>query len=240
MILAKLVLSYGLALAPKPLYQVKTSCDVIIKAKEPDLAKPPKRQRLQKETVDEDLLEKYPWLPAAMTPNRPNSAAKNEDSSDAEPAAATAQPAGPQDMFSKDEQYDALFAELEEMRRAIRDDVDAQTELFRTALLGGEWQKERTGRSIYGIRADVRSASKADQFCATLYGEAVGAMLAKFWMHRMGFLVDCWERASQPANDFPRNALEAYQAPADIEAKWSTFEGRVKKEPKLFGNWPLV
>ena len=55
------------------------------------------------------------------------------------------------------ELYESVYAMVDADRQNLQQHPrQSPEELFRWSLLGGQWQRERTGRSVYGIRVDLR------------------------------------------------------------------------------------
>lgn len=142
-----------------------------------------------------------------------------------------------------DARYDQLFENLEELRCLVREDEAIQSDMFRSTLLGGHWQVHRTGRSVYGVRVDVRSNTLAASLCEAfglnksasfehnVYGEEKASLLTRFWIHRMTSLVSCWEEAGA-RRQFSQEALQRYEVPDEVQAKWEEFHGRVLTRAK--------
>eukprot|EP00971_Amphidinium_carterae_P020975 413979-Amphidinium_carterae.1 len=99
-----------------------------------------------------------------------------------------------------EEDWDTVFAEIADARDAVSaEDVHA-SEHFRVGLLAGQWQVARTGRSVYGLRTDVKSNSPMRACCVALslrfsssfeynkFDQNGAEFLLSFWQFRMAFL----------------------------------------------------
>eukprot|EP00971_Amphidinium_carterae_P325250 6455422-Amphidinium_carterae.7 len=99
---------------------------------------------------------------------------------------------------------------------------------FRVSILGGDWQKERVQRTIYGPRYDIKRGTAVHEL-ATVFGlslsasfdvhkhsDAGAAMLGEVWMERLLFLTRSWVAASKPAS-FERVVLGPFVLPERLQ-----------------------
>lgn len=197
----------------------------------PEKAPAPERRK-PIPTAEEPLLQEFPWLAsiseqeAGLPRKRARQSADGGVSEEME--ARSASEGAAESSEDEDAQYDQLFCALEEKRCVLKDDESLQQEMFRTSLLGGRWQLERRGRSVYGVRIDVKANSLASEFCGAfrlnksasfeqnVYGEVAGNALAKLWGHRITFLATRWEASGKDPGHFPRECLAAYQPPEEL------------------------
>eukprot|EP00971_Amphidinium_carterae_P213861 4244580-Amphidinium_carterae.1 len=107
-----------------------------------------------------------------------------------------------EDSVEEREMADDIFAELsveiagrrEEMRSTIANNM---TELFTWQILGGAWQRERTGRDLYGVRVNVKAATDLYTFASrfrlglsasfeyNIYTEIHSEAFARIWAERL-------------------------------------------------------
>ena len=197
-------------------------------------------------TVAGDMQQQYPWLSAvtssapSKTKKRSREAASDTLEADAEVEAGSDAPRSSASAEDRDEVYDAVFRSLEDKRCTVKTDESLQQDMFRTSVLGGKWQIQRTGRTIYGIRVDARPKSLAADFCSTfeiaksssfeqnVYGEIEGSALAKLWAHRVGFLAAIWE-ADGRKKSFPRERLSEYEIPEELSSMLKALQGKSRR-----------
>eukprot|EP00971_Amphidinium_carterae_P344554 6485012-Amphidinium_carterae.1 len=60
--------------------------------------------------------------------------------------------------------FHLVEAEVADKKGSTEVDGD-MSKLFHISVIGGQWQLERTGRTVYGMRAQVRRHSELDNFC---------------------------------------------------------------------------
>ena len=140
-----------------------------------------------------------------------------------------------------DEKYAAVFEKLEADRQALLDEDVTDEDLFRTSVLGGQWQMQRVGRATYGIRVDARKDTLVWDLCNTfnlfksasfennVYSEAGGSALSKLWKHRMKFLAHIWDAAGRPSDKFPSGELQSYEPPEELKACLAGLQGKSLK-----------
>ena len=140
-----------------------------------------------------------------------------------------------------DEKYTAVFEKLEAQRQGVLEDDVTDEDLFRTSVLGGQWQMQRVGREVYGVRVDVRKDTFVWELCNTfnlfksasfennIYSEAGGSALSRLWKDRMKFLARVWDAAGRPANKFPSEELQSYEPPEELKASLAAMQGRSLK-----------
>ena len=97
---------------------------------------------------------------------------------------------------------------------------------------------ERTGRTIYGVRVDVKKGTAAAELCAafkltksasferSVYGEEDGSVLSRLWIHRMSFLCAAWEDAGKSEEGIAKQVLASYTLPSDLERKPQALTGK--------------
>ena len=128
---------------------------------------------------------------------------------------------------------DARDAELE-------DDAD-----FRVSVLGGLWQVQRTGRSVYGLRVDCRAKSATYNMAVSLgfprsasfeynkYGETTAAVLVDVYKHKMAFLRKIWQRQGgkgRPAS----SEVASYALPQELQQKLSDCNAAARKRVEQY------
>ena len=208
-------------------------------AREPDLVPPPTARR---RAAEPSLVEEHPWLAAVTTVNPSQEHSDREELPDDAADDTLGDPASERDGLEgaggQDGDYDDLFTALENQRCVLRGDAAEHGDMFRTSLLGGQWQVERTGRAIYGIRVDVKKGTTAAELCAafkltksssferSVYGEEGGSFLSKLWIHRMSFLCAAWEETGKAKKGISQQDLSKYVLPEEMEARMQTLEGK--------------
>ena len=127
------------------------------------------------------------------------------------------------------EEYETVYAEVEEQRQELQHQSRLpHEELFRWAVLGGQWQQQRTGRAVYGVRVGLRPQTPLHAFAVQLnlprsssfernvYGDEGGRMLGETWCLRMLQLYDSWEAAGQP-DAWSAEGVESLTLPGNIK-----------------------
>ena len=136
-------------------------------AREPEVLPPATARR---RAAEPSLVEEHPWLAAVTSLKEPQERSDREELPDdaAEDSLGdkASEDDGSEGAGGQDGDYDELFTALENQRCALRGDVAAHSDMFRTSLLGGQWQVERTGRTIYGVRVDAKQGTTAAALCA--------------------------------------------------------------------------
>ena len=208
-------------------------------AREPEVLPPATARR---RAAEPSLVEEHPWLAAVTSLKEPQERSDREELPDdaAEDSLGdkASEDDGSEGAGGQDGDYDELFTALENQRCALRGDVAAHSDMFRTSLLGGQWQVERTGRTIYGVRVDAKQGTTAAALCAafkltksasferSVYGEEGGSFLSKLWIHRMSFLCAAWEETGKAKKGLSQQDLSKYELPAEMEAKMHALEGK--------------
>ena len=208
-------------------------------AREPEVLPPATARR---RAAEPSLVEKHPWLAAVTSLKEPQERSDREELPDDAAEDSLGDKASEDDGLEgasgQDGDYDELFTALENQRCVLRGDVTAHSDMFRTSLLGGQWQVERTGRTIYGVRVDAKPGTTAAELCAafkltksasferSVYGEEGGSFLSKLWIHRMSFLCAAWEETGKAKKGLSQQDLSKYELPAEMEAKMQALEGK--------------
>eukprot|EP00971_Amphidinium_carterae_P349305 6490953-Amphidinium_carterae.2 len=107
-------------------------------------------------------------------------------------------------------------------------DDEAYTELFNWQVLGGAWQRERTGRNLYGVRVNIRPDSALHVFatrfglgCSSsfeynIYTEVHAEGFARVWAGRILKLYDEY-LASEESVDWNGSSCMNSELPAELE-----------------------
>ena len=138
---------------------------------------------------------------------------------------------------SADELSDGAEAELVQQRQELAESIDLNNLHFRVAILGGTWQVQRTGRSIYGLRCDIKATSplhawaqglalaRSASFEYNVYGEQAASHLAAVWRERLLFL----HRVSAEEGTPPDLENSPFTLPEELQASVDTLSGRARK-----------
>eukprot|EP00971_Amphidinium_carterae_P297643 5913473-Amphidinium_carterae.1 len=142
-------------------------------------------------------------------------------------------------------------AELEEAKTASAGFAETPDTHFRQTLLGGAWQVKRTGRAVYGLRADVKQSSPLRELCRRFslgysvsceynrFGERVSADLVHAWQQRLVQLEKIWSDAGKPLEwtmDVPPLTLEPAVATRLAELKGA----EAKRRDRIVGTCPVM
>ena len=108
--------------------------------------------------------------------------------------------------------FGQVYQEVDRERQQMMEtEAAASSELFRWSMLGGAWQRERTGRAVYGVRVDIRPNTPLMAFARHYhlplsasfenhaYTSEGGRLLAELWTLRMVELHDRWVTDGEPA-----------------------------------------
>ena len=138
---------------------------------------------------------------------------------------------------SSDDLSDGAEAELAQQRQELAESREVMNLHFRVAVLGGTWQVQRTGRSIYGLRCDIKATSplhgwaqelalaRSASFEYNVYGEQGAADLAAAWRERLLFL----HRLSAEPGGVPDLGSTPFQLPEELQTKLEALSGRARK-----------
>ena len=101
--------------------------------------------------------------------------------------------------------YETVYAQVDAERQQLMDvESDLSAEYFRWSILGGAWSVQRSGRSVYGVRVDIRAQSpllgfarlvnltQSASFDNHTYSAEGGRLLASLWTQRMVQLYEAW------------------------------------------------
>ena len=156
-----------------------------------------------------------PWVQSLMQMGQ---TAKGQKTAEAPTASASAssttlRPSPPDPVLEPEApegQEHSAWEELEDARQQINTTADELDEHFKISLLGGSWQVARTGRVIYGCRADIRPRSPlqdyvrafglklSQSFENNLYTEEGGLALSLLWRHLMCHQARHWQQEGKP------------------------------------------
>ena len=139
------------------------------------------------------------------------------------------------------EEYDAVYAQVDEQRQELHQQSRLPPEdLFRWSVLGGQWQQQRTGRALYGVRVDLRPQTplhafavqhnlpRSSSFERNVYGDDGGRMLGETWCLRMLQLYDSWEGAGQP-DAWSAEGVESLGLPGNLQEVAGRLDRRGQK-----------
>ena len=161
-----------------------------------------KTQRCTPTSVPDRNLEEFPWLATVLGDSGGPEAGGT--------CASSAHHCEPSEAEQVEQNYTALFEELENQRSNWHVESDVLQEQFKIALLGGAWLIRERGKATDAVKAIAKPNSEAEQFCISqglaksarfelqLYGERGSSILARAWCHRIAHLMAC---RKQSAND---------------------------------------
>eukprot|EP00971_Amphidinium_carterae_P041792 821360-Amphidinium_carterae.2 len=108
--------------------------------------------------------------------------------------------------------FEAVAHERAERREDMRSTLaESLSELFRWQVMGGSWQMERTGRSLYGVRVDIKAATSLHAFSSrfrlglsasfeyNVYTEAHAEGFARLWAERILTLYEHYSACGESA-----------------------------------------
>ena len=137
--------------------------------------------------------------------------------------------------------FASVFEELDHERDVLdADPLALLADDFRWTLLGGEWQVQRTGRQVYGIRVDIKAHSplhnfavrfklpRSSSFERNVYGSEGGQALAQLWSTRVSGLFLHWQSHHEPVV-FPRDSVTPLEVPDSLRAACDALGPRGQK-----------
>eukprot|EP00971_Amphidinium_carterae_P261748 5192527-Amphidinium_carterae.1 len=103
-----------------------------------------------------------------------------------------------------------LIAQIQEQKAQAGEAVSDDALYFRTHVLGGNWQMQRTARAVYGHQSVIKRPSDMHEFATQFrmklsaafennrYGQHMSPLLALMWRRRMTMLYEYWRDNGRP------------------------------------------
>eukprot|EP00971_Amphidinium_carterae_P042832 841792-Amphidinium_carterae.3 len=110
------------------------------------------------------------------------------------------------------EVFGDAWSQLELLAASEPSEAEVLQEHFIIKVLGGNWNIERAGRRLFGMRTDIKPTSdiwtfadnfglhKSASFEHELYGEVPAHTLCLLWQKRIMQIFDVWVSAESPAS----------------------------------------
>eukprot|EP00971_Amphidinium_carterae_P013249 261070-Amphidinium_carterae.1 len=132
----------------------------------------------------------------------------------------------------------SAWEELEVQRQTLDVTQETISEMFNIRIDGGEWQLERTGRSVYGMRCSTKRNTLVNVYCSNfglknsqafelnVHG-SYGTVLAAVWRWHVYTHASHWDAASRPEK-FPWSTMHEAVLPEELQRELEGISDRSK------------
>eukprot|EP00971_Amphidinium_carterae_P312942 6218875-Amphidinium_carterae.1 len=145
----------------------------------------------------------------------------------------------------------SVLQAVKDARTAYETKKELRLRMFKVSLLGGRWQMERTGRSVYGLRCDVVKGTVVDSLATVwgmrksasfeynVYSNAGAEVLVDAWMERMEHVALVWEAHGGSTSAFPAKSFDTSGYSRELEERFVALNERCRSRFAQYGNiWP--
>eukprot|EP00971_Amphidinium_carterae_P349089 6490841-Amphidinium_carterae.1 len=158
-----------------------------------------------------------------------------------------------EDMENEDMWYDHahIVEAVTAARSAYEQKREVRLRMFKISLLGGQWQMQRTGRTVYGLRCDVVRNSVVDllatawglhksaSFEHNVYTQSGAETLVDAWMERMEWIATVWDEHGRPTKYFPSKASDTQGYSGELADRIRGLSARSRSRLAQFTSiWP--
>eukprot|EP00971_Amphidinium_carterae_P338750 6476246-Amphidinium_carterae.6 len=147
--------------------------------------------------------------------------------------------------------HTTVIEAVKSARRDIEQKRELRISLFKISLLGGQWQIQRTGRSVYGLRVDVVKNTIVDElsnvwhvrksasFEYNVYSREGAEILVEAWMDRMQFVAAVWDAHGRSSLVFPAKCHDVFVYAPEIQDRFMSLTERSRSRLAQFALiWP--